>query len=435
MPELNGIQLLSCVKQDANLRAVPVVSEWPPPPPAPLAPPAAPAATAATVCPGAGWAWLPAHAKRCGCGGSSKPAQLTHASPPPLPAVMSSVDQEETVAECVQQGAEEYLVKPVSEPTEQQRGLVDCKPSQAAGPLLRRLYHALFPLGVVQVTKKEVQHIWQHVWRKRCAAAQVPQLPLEAAAAAAAAAGAAALWQQQQAAAAAAPPAEAPAQPQAPHAPQDVQQPASAGGQVQADSVDALVRSAPQAAGAGGLHMRQSVFSAAVSLVQGAHLQRRPLLCLRPSHLLFSQLHGLSVAVPSPQQQGGSGDAAAAAEVDSLYVSPDEAAGHPTCQSDMFSLGLLFVGERVAAQGVWTTVPAWSCCLCCAHAHREPCTKPAACAPLPRCRPLLPLRLPGAALRAAAGGARRGAAAGAARHAQRGQRAGGTGPGAGPAAG
>lgn len=27
MPELNGIQLLSCVKQDASLRAVPVVSE------------------------------------------------------------------------------------------------------------------------------------------------------------------------------------------------------------------------------------------------------------------------------------------------------------------------------------------------------------------------------------------------------------------------
>jgi CheY-like chemotaxis protein len=27
MPELNGIELLSCVKQDANLRAVPVVSE------------------------------------------------------------------------------------------------------------------------------------------------------------------------------------------------------------------------------------------------------------------------------------------------------------------------------------------------------------------------------------------------------------------------
>jgi hypothetical protein len=29
MPELNGIQLLSCVKQDASLRAVPVVSEYP----------------------------------------------------------------------------------------------------------------------------------------------------------------------------------------------------------------------------------------------------------------------------------------------------------------------------------------------------------------------------------------------------------------------
>ena len=27
MPELNGLQLLNCVKSDANLRAVPV-SEW-----------------------------------------------------------------------------------------------------------------------------------------------------------------------------------------------------------------------------------------------------------------------------------------------------------------------------------------------------------------------------------------------------------------------
>lgn len=32
MPELNGLQLLSCVKQDANLRAVPVVSECSAPP-------------------------------------------------------------------------------------------------------------------------------------------------------------------------------------------------------------------------------------------------------------------------------------------------------------------------------------------------------------------------------------------------------------------
>jgi hypothetical protein len=30
MPELNGIQLLSCLKQDANLRSVPVISEPPP---------------------------------------------------------------------------------------------------------------------------------------------------------------------------------------------------------------------------------------------------------------------------------------------------------------------------------------------------------------------------------------------------------------------
>lgn len=30
MPEVNGIELLSQVKADANLRAVPVVSEWRP---------------------------------------------------------------------------------------------------------------------------------------------------------------------------------------------------------------------------------------------------------------------------------------------------------------------------------------------------------------------------------------------------------------------
>ncbi|KAL4444907.1 hypothetical protein ABPG77_003957 [Micractinium sp. CCAP 211/92] len=236
MPELNGLQLLSCVKQDANLRAVPVV-------------------------------------------------------------MMSSVDQEEAVAAAVQNGAEEYLVKPV--------------------------------------TKKEVQHIWQHVWRRRCAAATVPQLPQEAAAAIAAVAAAAAAQQQvQQAAAAAAPPSP----------PQDVQQPATASTQQAAAqqaqqaavpggiSVEALLRNSGQPTAA-ALQQRQAIFSAAITAVQAAHMQQRPLLCLRPSRLLHSPQRGLSMA------QG----ADASCEADELYASPEEAAGSPDCRSDMFSLGLLFV--------------------------------------------------------------------------------------------
>lgn len=77
MPEINGIQLLQYVKSEDALRSVPVI-------------------------------------------------------------MMSSIDQGETVYECVNSGAEEYLVKPV--------------------------------------TQKEVQYIWQHVLRKRSAAATVPQI-------------------------------------------------------------------------------------------------------------------------------------------------------------------------------------------------------------------------------------------------------------------
>lgn len=76
MPEVNGIQLLQYVKQEENLRSVPVI-------------------------------------------------------------MMSSIDKGDTVYECVSSGAEEYLVKPV--------------------------------------TRKEVQHMWQHVLRKRSALATVPQ--------------------------------------------------------------------------------------------------------------------------------------------------------------------------------------------------------------------------------------------------------------------
>ena len=62
--------------------------------------------------------------------------------PHPLTAVMSSLEEQGTVYECVQSGAEEYLVKPV--------------------------------------TRKDVQHVWQHVLRKQVAAATtVPQAALD----------------------------------------------------------------------------------------------------------------------------------------------------------------------------------------------------------------------------------------------------------------
>ena len=51
-----------------------------------------------------------------------------------LPAVMSANEHTETVFECIREGAEDYLLKPV--------------------------------------TKKEVQNIWQHVWRRQQQAAQ-----------------------------------------------------------------------------------------------------------------------------------------------------------------------------------------------------------------------------------------------------------------------
>jgi WD40 repeat protein len=76
MPVADGLQLLQYVKQEENLRSVPVI-------------------------------------------------------------MMSSIDKGDTVQECVSSGAEEYLVKPV--------------------------------------TRKEVQHMWQHVLRKRSALATVPQ--------------------------------------------------------------------------------------------------------------------------------------------------------------------------------------------------------------------------------------------------------------------
>lgn len=54
---------------------------------------------------------------------------------PPVTAVMSANEHTEMVFECINGGAEDYLLKPV--------------------------------------TKKEVQHIWQHVWRRQ----QLPNVP------------------------------------------------------------------------------------------------------------------------------------------------------------------------------------------------------------------------------------------------------------------
>lgn len=121
MPELNGIELLSQVKSDANLRAVPVVSECRrrrrclPPRPSKCCRHAG-APSHMRLHPSLVAALLPCCSRRTTAARppAAPPTPRCRLLPAPrAPAVMSSVDQEETVAECVQYGAEEYLVKPV----------------------------------------------------------------------------------------------------------------------------------------------------------------------------------------------------------------------------------------------------------------------------------------------------------------------------------
>ena len=339
MPEVNGIELLSQVKADANLRAVPVVSEWRP-------------STAAHVLrPADASRWEQLH----GCSGGLWWAarSFMHWScllTPVLGACPSAPCSD------VQRGSggDGGGVRAVwCRGVPGQAGEAGGRLQGVAGlgqwagrhvPQVRARRAAGCAVSdprclaphFLQVTKKEVQHIWQHVWRKRCAGATVPQLPPEAAAAMAAVAAAAATQQthsdQQQ-------------EQQDLLRPlllaQDVQQPAEPSSQQaqqagSGSSVEQLILSGPAAS----LQERQHVLAAAVDMVQASHLQKQPLLCLRPSRLQLSQ-QGLAV-----QQEGaGSSSSSSSSEVDALYSSPEEAAGQPGCPSDMFSLGLLFLGE------------------------------------------------------------------------------------------
>ncbi|GAB4823950.1 hypothetical protein N2152v2_010996 [Parachlorella kessleri] len=330
MPEVNGIELLQLVKQDDSFRSVPVI-------------------------------------------------------------MMSSIEQDETVLQCVQGGADEYLVKPV--------------------------------------TKKELQHIWQHVWRKQLAsAATVPQVQpgaQQAAEALAVLAPAAAAEHGQRtfnlsgptaaealsdaepllhvvepcsvdpAPAAAevilkAAPCNVPAD-QLLAAPQVAtpvavpvtalsSQPAAQQLQAQQQAqqqqhVATAMAALPQAQGGAALPLgdfiaspaslekRLKLFGVAVALLQSCHGHGAPLLRLRPYSLGITPQGLRAVEPPYPssvqpqqqQQAGLSGDVKLV--LDSLYASPEErqqavgagraAAGSSssgvTLAADLYSLGVLFV--------------------------------------------------------------------------------------------
>lgn len=271
---------------------------------------------------------------------------------------MSSIEQDETVLRCVEGGAEEYLVKPV--------------------------------------TKKELQHIWQHVWRKQLAsAATVPQVrPAPAAAALEAIAAEAAA----EAAATAAPPTgQRPApsaheQPQAAAAEQSGSGAAAPSVEVPAVGIAASAgaqqqqATAPQALPLGdfiispaSLEKRLKLFGVAVTLLQSCHAHAAPLLRLRPYSLGITP-QGLRV-IEAPQQQQQKQQAGDVRQVlDSLYMSPEERAaaasgaavpgGHGagvTMAADMFSLGALFVDlflpcASVQVRGVMPSIASWAVC-------------------------------------------------------------------------
>lgn len=366
MPQVNGIELLQLVKQDDSFRSVPVISEW-----------VGRAGRVTLPCRSVLAGWLLAGTPECSmqAGPACRTWQLgTRRAlgclwPPPAPAraaVMSSIEQDETVLECVQGGADEYLVKPV--------------------------------------TKKELQHIWQHVWRKQLAsAATVPQaqppapaLPPPPSPALAASVAPAAVPAAPVAVAAVAgspeassvgehpagPPAAAAAAPAAAGRPQQLSDvrlaPAAA-----APAPQQQQQPLPQAVPLGdfvsspaGLDKRVKLFGVAVALLQSCHAHAAPLLRLRPYGLGITP-QGLRVIddharAQQAQQQQHEGRAS----LDALYASPEErraaasgAAAPPgghsagvTMAADVFSLGALFVDLFLPRGSLQVGGRAWCVC-------------------------------------------------------------------------
>ena len=118
MPDVDGVELLRHVRGDDSLNTMPVVS---------ARPCRAPVARALSV-----------RAAARGASPAGHGAAARAEAAPARGAVMSANEHKTTVVECIRGGAEDYLLKPV--------------------------------------TRKEVQHIWQHVWRRQQNPQRVPHL-------------------------------------------------------------------------------------------------------------------------------------------------------------------------------------------------------------------------------------------------------------------
>ena len=125
MPDVDGIELLRFLRGNDAFAAVPVVSEC------------LPGASDHLRALYSYWERT-MRTYSCSFGASSLPWQLINSGL--HLAVMSANEENDTVFECIRGGAEDYLLKPV--------------------------------------TRKEVQHIWQHVWRRQQQLV-VPSIPDE----------------------------------------------------------------------------------------------------------------------------------------------------------------------------------------------------------------------------------------------------------------
>jgi CheY-like chemotaxis protein len=130
MPDVDGIELLRFLRGNDAFAAVPVVSECPP-------------GSASSLKSCSDCLHLLVRSVKTRRSVELRPTSATVLRQGDLQqsAVMSANEENDTVFECIRGGAEDYLLKPV--------------------------------------TRKEVQHIWQHVWRRQQQLV-VPSIPDEA---------------------------------------------------------------------------------------------------------------------------------------------------------------------------------------------------------------------------------------------------------------